>query len=553
MIALPRRVNIAAYLVAMAGQHPHRMAVVFPEGMDREKRVAYTHLTFAQLNRESDLLAAGLLSHGLKPGMRTVLMVKPSLAFFALTFAIFKLAAVPVFIDPGMGLKNLKTCLQEADPQAFIGVGKAHLARVLLRWPAVRIRIGVGRFVPFGGTSLAKIRAAGVHHSFTLSLPSRDHTAAILFTSGSTGIPKGVIYTHGVFDAQVQMLRNLYHIRPGENDLCTFPLFALFAPALGMTAIIPEMDFTRPAHVDPPKLITAIEDFGCTNMFGSPALLNRVSRWAEGKSIRLPSLRRVISTGAPVQAPVLRRFCRLLTGDAQVFTPYGATESLPVASIGSHEILAETAAQTDAGKGICVGKPAAEVSLEIIAIEDEAIETLAGVRLLPVGEIGEILVKSPAVTNAYFNREEATRLAKVEDGNGGIYHRMGDLGYLDDKGRVWFCGRKAHRVRTGNGVMFTLPCEGVFNAHPDVFRTALVGVGRPGNQRPVLCVELEKSSSVSTSAMEATLRAIGARFKHTQAIDTFLFHDDFPVDIRHNAKIFREKLAVWAAKKLPVN
>lgn len=550
MIQTPEKVNIATYLPEMAASHPHKKAVVFPHGRDANGTIAYTHLTFAQLEHESNCLAAGLLAYGLKPGMRTVLMVKPSLPFFSLTFALFKLGAVPVFIDPGMGLKNLKTCLSEADPQAFIGIPKAHVARLLLRWPKVKIKVTVGRGLGFGGIGLHKIREMGSQHRFAMTVPSRTETAAILFTSGSTGVPKGVIYSHGIFDAQVQMLKALYDIQPGEIDLCTFPLFALFAPALGMTAIIPDMDFTKPAHVNPEHLKTAILDFGCTNMFGSPALLNRVGRWAEGKDLSFPTLKRVISAGAPVQAPILRRFCRLLTKNAQVFTPYGATESLPVASIGSAEILAETASLTEHGKGICVGWPAPDVDLHIVKISDQPIEQLSEDLCLPKGEIGELVVTSPSVTRAYFQRPNATALAKMRNQQQTIYHRMGDVGYLDQKGRVWFCGRKAHRVSTSHGDMFTIPVEGVFNAHASIFRSALVGVGKPGDQTPVICLELEPDQTKSNAQIISDLQDLAAKFEHTKGLKHFLFHPGFPVDIRHNAKIFREKLAEWAATKV---
>jgi acyl-CoA synthetase (AMP-forming)/AMP-acid ligase II len=161
-------------------------------------------------------------------------------------------------------------------------------------------------------------------------------------------------------------------------------------------------------------------------------------------------------------------------------------------------------------------------------------------------------VKGPQVTQSYFNREESTALGKIADPeNPGFYHRMGDLGYRDDQGRVWFCGRKAHRVETTETTYFTIPCEAIFNTHPDVFRTALVGVGGFGSQRPVLCIELEKGADTSSlEKIHQELIAIGAEHEVTSQIKTFLFHPEFPVDIRHNAKIFRDKLAVWAEEKL---
>ncbi len=547
--------NVAAHLPEMARLQPDTPAIFIPQGLDDRQQTRYAKYTFAELDRESDRMATALESFGIKRGVRTVLMVPPGFEFFALTFALFKVGAVPVLVDPGMGVKNLKTCLAEAQPEAFIGIPKAHLARVLLGWgrPTVKTLLTVGRKFCWGGATLDKLLSKVPQAaSYPTAQTADDDIAAILFTSGSTGVPKGAVYSHGNFSAQVEMLRQVYGICPGEVDLPTFPLFALFAPALGMTSVVPEMDFTRPASVDPVKIIAAIEKFQITTMFGSPALINRVGRYGEARKVKLPSLKRAISAGAPVPASVLERFTRMLADDVQVFTPYGATEALPVCSIGSTEILSETRQATDQGRGVCVGKPVPNIDLEIIAISDVPIETWEDALKLGAGEVGEIVVKGPQVTQSYFNREESTALGKIADPEGsGFYHRMGDLGYRDEQGRVWFCGRKAHRVVTAETTLFTIPCEAIFNTHPEVFRTALVGVGAFGSQRPVLCVELEKGVDTSKlTRIHQELVAIGAEHEVTEKIKTFLFHPDFPVDIRHNAKIFREKLAVWAEEKL---
>lgn len=542
--------NIASHLPAMARRQPHRAAVVFPAGRDRAGRVAYTQYTFAQLDRESDVLARGMLRVGLGPGVRAVLMVKPSLDFFALTFALFKARAVPVLIDPGIGMKNFGRCVNEAEPGGFIGIPLAQGARLALGWGrrTLKTLVTVGAKC-WGGMSLGELRAAGVAAG-DLELPrtAPEDVAAILFTSGSTGPPKGVVYTHGIFSAQVEKLRQLYGIEPGEIDLPTFPLFALFGPALGMTAVIPDMDFTRPAAVDPVKILEAVENFGVTNMFGSPALINRLGRYGEERGARLGSLRRVISAGAPVAAGVLERFVRMLPAGAEVFTPYGATEALPVSSIGSAEILGETRQRTAVGAGVCVGRPVPGITLRIIRIVDEPIAAWSESLVLPAGEIGEIAVRGENVTREYFGRPDHTSRAKIPDAAaGGFYHRMGDVGYVDETGRVWFCGRKAHRVVTARGTLFTIPCEGIFNTHPAVFRTALVGVRRGGETEPVICVELETAArGESEEKLRRELLELGAGNPLTREIRRVLFHPAFPVDIRHNAKIFREKLAVWA-------
>lgn len=544
-------VNIAAHLPAMAERQPYRLAVVFPEGRDAQGRVSYTHHTFRQLDEDSDRIAHGLVHHGIGRGIRTVLMVKPSLDFFALTFALFKVGAVPVLIDPGMGIKNLGPCLTEAEPHAFIGIPKAHAARVVFGWGKASIRtlITLGKRLFWGGVTLDDVRKQAANLGrFALAPTTRDETAAILFTSGSTGVPKGAVYTHGNFAAQVDILRRLYGIEPGDIDLQTFPLFGLFAPALGMTTIVPDMDATRPAQVDPRKIFEAVENFGVTNLFGSPALLNRVGRYGIEHNVRLPSLKRVLSAGAPVSAEVMERFTTMLSPGVQVHTPYGATEALPVCSIGSDELLGETRELTRRGAGVCVGKPVAEVEVKIIRISDEPIATWSDDLVLPTGDIGEIVVRGPVVTREYFHRPESNALGKITAGET-FYHRMGDVGYLDQRGRVWFCGRKSHRVQTAEGTLFTIPCEAVFNTHPAIYRTALVGVGPKDSQRPVLCVELESGTTVDRASLQRDLLVLADSQPHTRTIRTFLFHPAFPVDIRHNAKIFREKLAVWAARQ----
>ena len=552
---MPDFENIAAYLPEMAEKQPHRPAVNFPAGRDKNGRVKYTHYTFSQLDRESDWIARGLAQSGIGRGVRAALMVKPSLEFFALTFAVFKAGAVPVLIDPGIGIRNLKKCLARAEPEAFIGIPEAHGARLLLGWGRKTIRtcITVGNRFFWKGLTLKEVRAIGKAAALRpMAHTGKDEIAAILFTSGSTGPPRGALYTHGNFTAQVESIRKTYGIEPGEIDLATFPLFALFGPALGMAVVIPDMDPTRPAHVDPRKIVEAIEDFGITNMFGSPALINRVGRYGHKRGIKLPTLRRVIAAGAPMPPVVLERFCTMLESKAQVHTGYGATEAMPVSSIGSHEILRDTRYGTDKGEGVCVGKPVDGMEVCVVPISDGPIGIWNDSLKLPPGAVGEITVKGPVATGSYYKDDQGTRLTKIHEKEGkGFWHRMGDLGTLDEKGRLWFFGRKSHRVVTPSGTYFTIPCEGVFNTHKAVFRTALTGAKRDGIVHPILCVELEDhSKNLSKDTVRKELLELGARFPHTKAIRTILFHDGFPVDIRHNAKIYRERLGVWAAKKL---
>lgn len=543
-----RSVNIASAIPDRARLQPTTPALIEPRGLSRPRQ-----WTFADLDRETDQIARGLQQLGIGPGTRCVVMVPPSLEFYSVTFALFKVGAVVVLIDPGMGIKNLGACLADAQPDVFLGIPRGHVARFLFGWGKSTLRtwVTVGAPTGWGGISLRQVQRMGQQGSPVLSPLGANDLAAILFTSGSTGIAKGVEYTHGIFIAQVEQLQKLYNIQPGEIDLPTFPLFGLFAPALGMTAVIPEMDATRPGSVDPDRILDTIDRHGVTNLFGSPALIRRVGRHGNKNNRKLPTLRRVISAGAPVPLDALRRFQSLLSDGISIHTPYGATEALPVASIDSQTILASTGERTSLGHGVCVGCPVPDVSVRIIQISDEPIARWDPELVVPPGTIGEIVVKGPVVTRAYYNRPDSTRLAKIADAEGQFWHRMGDVGYLDDEGRLWFCGRKSQRVITPTGTLFTIPCEGVFNAHPAVFRSALVGVKRQGTIQPVLCVELDPEvQRPGKDLIRQQLLSMGSRHEHTRPIQTILFHPRFPVDIRHNAKIFREKLALWAAGKL---
>lgn len=547
--------NVSVHLARMAAAYPARVAIYFPRGRVRaEGPTEHAAITFSQLNATADALAHGLAGAGVARGTPVALMVPPSPDFFALTFALFKIAAIPVLIDPGMGVRNLGTCLAEAEPVAFIGIAKAHAARRVLGWARRSIRmtvnVGRGRFLCHHAFSRL-IESGRGRGNYSIPDVARDETAAILFTSGSTGVAKGAIYSHGNFAAQVDALRATYAIEPGEIDLCTFPLFALFGPALGMSCVIPDMDSTRPARIDPGKAVAQIRQFAVTNLFGSPAVIRRLGEWRGAHpDAALPSLRRAISAGAPASAAALERFAELLPQTAQVFTPYGATEALPVANIGSREILGETRSLTEQGKGVCVGRPVDGITVRVIPISDLPIPEWDESLCLRAGEIGEFVVRGPVVTRSYHNRPEATCLAKICDPRTGeILHRMGDVGYLDPSGRLWFCGRKSHRVATPHGTLFTDMVEPIFNLVPGVSRTALVGVRRAGACYPVLCVEAPAHGRGWTD-LERDLRAKSLGFEHTRRIAAFLRHSGFPVDIRHNSKIFREKLAAWADRKL---
>ncbi|WP_349985356.1 olefin beta-lactone synthetase [Stenotrophomonas sp. WHRI 8082] len=546
-----RSCNIAARLPELARERPDQIAIRCPGRRGPGNGMASYDVTldYRQLDARSDAMAAGLAAYGIGRGVRAVVMVRPSPEFFLLMFALFKIGAVPVLVDPGIDKRALKQCLDEAQPDAFIGIPLAHVARLALRWsPSAKRLVTVGRKLGWGGTTLAALERAGAGTPPMLADTDGEDTAAILFTSGSTGVPKGVVYRHRHFVGQVELLRSAFGMEPGGVDLPTFPPFALFDPALGLTSVIPDMDPTRPASADPRRLHDAIKRHGVTQLFGSPALMRVLADHGQP----LPGVKRVTSAGAPVPPDVVATIRRLLPPDAQFWTPYGATECLPVAVIEGRA-LEDTRAATESGAGTCVGSVVAPNEVRIIAIDDAALPDWSRVRVMPVGEIGEITVAGPTATDSYFNRPQATAAAKISetlaDGHLRVVHRMGDVGYFDAQGQLWFCGRKTQRVETARGPLYTEQIEPVFNTVPGVARSALVGVGTPGQQVPVLCIELARGQSSSPALVDA-LRAKAAVCVPDAGLRHYLVHPGFPVDIRHNAKIGREKLAIWAAAEL---
>jgi acyl-CoA synthetase (AMP-forming)/AMP-acid ligase II len=544
--------NIAKYLPETAEKYADKKAVIFSSAKKSTKKKS-SSLTFAELNRECDRYAYGLNGAGIKMGMKVLLMVRPSPEFIALTFALFKTGAVPVLIDPGMGVNRLLDCIKDVQPDAVIGIPVAHMVRILMPgyFKSAKINIVVGPDLFFLGKSLEKISPL-INKPYVCADTHYSSPAAILFTSGSTGPAKGVMYEHGMFGAQVDLLKKVYDFKPGEVDLPGLPVFALFDVAFAMTCVVPDMDPARPAKVNPEKIVQAVKDYNVTTSFGSPAIWKRVSTYCNDNNIKLPSVKRILMAGAPVSGELIRETKKIIP-EGDVHTPYGATESLPVSSISGSEILNKTFEETRKGKGICVGHPVPGVIVKIIKIVDGAISKLSDDLLVSAGEVGEIIVKGPSVTKAYYLKEEATKNSKIID-QGALWHRIGDVGYMDSLGRIWFCGRKDHRVITEKETVFTIPVEAVFNCHEKVFRSALVGTGEKGRQKPVIIIEPEKgffpASKQSEEKFKYELLKLSSSYAHCQMISDVLFHKAFPVDVRHNAKIYREKLALWAEERL---
>ncbi|MFT5130016.1 MAG: acyl-CoA synthetase (AMP-forming)/AMP-acid ligase II [Rhodothermales bacterium] len=540
--------NFSLRLAESAERTPHKRGVVLPIGEGAD--VSYAQLTYGQLESRCSTYTSGLRAAGIKPGMRVVLMVRPGLEFLPLIFAVIRVGAVPVLIDPGMGRGNLLRCIASVQAEALIAIPLVHLIRRLKPrfFRGIRIHVSIGHNW-FGGLTLPELTCGSADSAVAES--AIDDPAAIIFTTGSTGPPKGVLYTHGMFNAQTTLLRDTFGLTSDDIDMPGFALFAIFSVGIGMTIVLPDMDPTRPAQVVPERILEAIENHGVTFSFGSPALWNRVSEHCVQHAIKLPTLRVVLMAGAPIPGFLHERMLtKILTEGAEVYTPYGATECLPVTSFRGSDVLAETLAMTASGKGYCVGEPLPGITVRIIRVSDKPIADWSGVSELPLREIGEIVVSGPVVSREYFELPDKTAEHKIADGER-FWHRIGDLGYFDEQARLWFCGRKGHRVETGEGMMCTVCCESIFNQHPDVFRSALVGIGSDRYaQKPVMIVEPRAfhfpEAVADKTKFREELAKLAAANPLTAGLADIRFHPEFPVDIRHNAKIFREKLAIWA-------
>jgi olefin beta-lactone synthetase len=533
--------NVARHLRIAANDRPEGPATKSPVSVSPTGEVRHATRTFRQLDQESDAAAAHLAQAGLAAGDRVLLAVRPGHDLIVGMFALLKLGAVPVAIDPGMGWSAFLDCVRRSRPTALVGVRAASL---LSRLPFAAFRTLRAR-VTVGGAAWRQALASDSATPRPLSEVGPDTLAAILFTSGSTGAPKGVCYTHGMFDAQIELVRSTYGIRPGETDMAMLPLFALFNPALGTTTVTPLLDPSKPLAADPGPLVTALIGEKVTCSFGSPAIWGKVADHCEARGLKLPDLRRLLIAGAPVSGELLAKL-RVIAPHCETHTPYGATECLPVTTIAADELLGEARERALRGYGTCVGRPVSGVEIRVIRETDGAIATLADATPCAVGEIGEIIATGPSVTREYDGLPEATRAAKIADG-ARVWHRMGDLGSLDTEDRLSFFGRRVEKVRTADGDLPTESVEPAFRQHPQVFRCALIGLGVAPSQVPTLVVEPRAGAFPADDAARerfiAELRDVAKTCPLAEHVKHIVFQRTLPVDVRHNAKIHRLQLA----------
>lgn len=512
------------------------------------------------LDQRSSSIAAGLQRMGIGPGKRIGLLVRFGEDFIALVFAVLKSGATLVLIDPGMGRKNLIDCLAATQPDGFIAIPLAHaiLKCIASKFPNAKLNVTAGpRWIGMPSPTLAQLENVSPSEFRPPSTES-DDPAAIIFTTGSTGPPKGVLYTHQTFNAQIDQVAEHYEIKPGGIDLSCFPLFGLFNAVMGTTTVLPDMNPIRPADVDPTRLLDAIDQWQINQSFGSPALWTKVGSHCQESRRKVPSLRLVLSAGAPVPPRVLKQMRDAMHPDGGMHTPYGATEALPIASIESRTVLQETSLATSQGAGTCVGNRFSGIQWRVIEISDNPISQLREANVLPVGSIGELMVSGTVISREYVTRCDQNAIHKVQDGDV-IWHRMGDVGYLDEQDRFWFCGRKTHRLITTTHTLHTESIEAIVNTHPAVYRSALIGLGPRTDQTPMVIVEpwprrsnkasSNKATCSNAQLVEEVIKLLAANPRGQNIDRIVVYPKKLPTDIRHNSKIFREKLTLWANQR----
>lgn len=541
--------NISLMLSQTAARLPHKPCLIHAQPRQADGSNPYQSISFGELEQRVQRCAAGIAGLNIGVQTRVLVMIRPGVDLVTAVLALLRVGAVPIFIDEGMGVESMLKCIVEVQAEALFGVARALDLRNYYpaEFASVRTLVVAGEGAADSAASFSQLCATPCT-DFPAAPMAAEDLSLILFTTGSTGTPKGVQYTPRVVRNQLAVMRDTWGLTENDVDLSTFPTFVIGTISIGMTVVVPDMDPANPAHADPARIVQAIQDHQTTYTFGPPALWNKVTRYCVQHGITLPSMRNVLVAGAPVPATLVRRFQQILPNGA-CHTPIGATEANPITNISMQELIAETLPLTDRGHGVCVGRPLQGHEIRVIQSVEHEIADWSQARILGPGEIGELVVLGPVVTHHYFRREQATRKAKIYGDPLGVAHRMGDTGFKDEQGRIWFCGRRAHVVHSAGRDWYPLQVESAFNCLPGIWRTALVAVRENGEDVLALCIEFEEAAKPSGWELPAALLQ-SLRTKAEQSgfpLRHFLAClEGFPVDIRHNSKINRPALGLWA-------
>ncbi len=497
-------------------------------------------------------IAAGLVRGGLRPGDRVSLLVPPGPTLTAVVYACLRIGAVVVVADAGLGVKGLSRAIRGAQPDVIIAGTRGLLAARALRWPGRRI--SVPRLPASAARALRvtecldDVAAAGSSNPAPPPpAPGPDDEAAILFTSGSTGPAKGVVYTHGQLAALRDVLGAHFDVGADTGLVTGFAPFALLGPALGTRSVTPAMDVSSPRTLTAVAVAAAVRASGARIVFLSPAAILNVVATADALSetdrAALAQVSTFLSTGAPVGAELLEAATRLMP-NASAHTPYGMTECLLVTDITLDGIRSTSAAPD---RGVCVGMPIGANRVLISALDADG--RAVGEPSVAPHVLGEVVI-SAAHLKAHYDRlwltdREAVRdTADLPSDGGARWHRTGDVGHLDAQGRLWIEGRLPHVLVTESGPVAPVGPEQQVERVRGVRRAAVVGIGPRGLQQAVAVVETEapvRRPGLADPALTAAVRAASDR-----EIAAVLVTPLLPTDIRHNSKIDRTALATWA-------
>ncbi len=482
-------------------------------------------VTYSELDSRVATFAHSLVQRGVQVGDRVAVLVPPSIDLIALVYACWRIGAVTVIADRGLGIRGLGRAVKSSRVQHVVGIRSATIAARTLRWAP---RASVIDLKSLQSSS----RLEGLAKLVRLE-PTAENLAAILFTSGATGPAKGVRYTHGELCAQRDTLQRVYNITDTDSFVAAFAPFALFGPALGITTGLADMDVTSPATLTAKALEDACSAIRATMVFASPAALANVLATSSSHLQSLGQVRLVMSAGAPVPIGTLREM-KQLCPIAELHTPYGMTEVLPVAdlSLEQREVIGE-------GRGVCVGKPVDDCQVKVVAIQGTS-------NALPIGDTGEIVVSAPWMSLGY-NRLWLTQQKARFKSEGFTWHRTGDVGHLDVDGNLWVEGRVVHIIHTSNGPLTPVPLEISCETIPGVKRAAAVGIGDIGIQQVVIVLETEQGRD--DVALAATSAQVREALPHIDVVAVWETKK-LPVDIRHNSKIDRTALAKKMQKAL---
>jgi len=507
--------------------------------------------TYGQIADDVSRVSQGLIRLGVDKDKRVLVLMKPGFDFFSVIVALLGVGAVPVLIDPGIGIRQMLSCIRDAEIFAMIADPRVYLLKLMQPgyFSTVKVSVSSGSgALPF----TIPLKTLRQHPGEFKPVPrEREDLCMIAFTSGSTGPAKGVEFTCANMTGSMNIFSAMVGETADDVDLLCLPALALISIALARTMVLPAVDYANLAAVNPSVLVSAIRRFGVTVSFGSPVVFRNLARYCKEKNIDLAGMRFACTGGAPIAIETVSAFHALMKG-GQFLTPYGATEALPATTISAEEVVADAAKITANGGGTCVGRPLGETRIKVIPITVEVIPEWTDSLDLERGGIGEIVVSGPQVTLKYFRKDVETRFAKIyetnADGSRTVWHRMGDAGYFDTQGRLWFCGRLKHIVKHNGRTFYPVCIEGIFNAEPDIWRTALVGFSRNGNSRMVLIVEFnENGEPENPRKRQQELMDIAER-RDLPITDIIFYPGALPTDRRHNSKIERTQLAEWARK-----